>query len=89
MKTKFVYLRVVSESIYAFREHEINGWSTEQVIKDWFEDHSLRMFHATRDSHAIGNSSKVIEVKEISDLELKERHLTLIKSTEKEGITHE
>ncbi len=61
----FVYLRVVSEKIYGFREGEINGLSTEQVIKHWFEDCPLTMGHVTRDSHEVRGSVKVIEAKEI------------------------
>lgn len=67
MEKDLVYLRVVSERLYVFREGEINGLSPEQVIKDWFEDNSLGNFHATRDSHEIGSSIKVIDAKEISE----------------------
>jgi len=40
---------------------EINGWKMDEVIKDWFDDdYPIDSYHATRDTHRIGNSSKVI-----------------------------
>lgn len=40
---------------------EINGWTMEEVIKDWFKDHSLDSHHASREGHRIGNSRKFIK----------------------------
>ena len=44
----------------------INGWTLDEVIQDWFENHSMGSYHATRDGHKIGNSREYVktEIKE-------------------------
>ena len=44
---------------------KINGWPLSQVKKDWFETHDINRYHATRNSYEIGNSKKVIKIKEL------------------------
>ena len=39
---------------------EVNGWTLDEVIKDWFEDNSIDHHHATRDTRQILGSSKLI-----------------------------
>ena len=39
----------------------INGWTMEEVIKDWFEKHPMGSYHATRDGCKIGNSERFIK----------------------------
>lgn len=40
---------------------EINGWTMEEVIEDWFRRYGAYGHHATRDGHRIGNSRKFIK----------------------------
>ena len=44
-------------------ETEINGWTVEEVVDDWFKSHPPGSYHATRDSHRIGNSEKIVSWK--------------------------
>jgi hypothetical protein len=50
--------------MYDDKRTKINGWTIQQVIDDWFKNHSLESHHATRDGHTIGNSRKLIKVEE-------------------------
>ncbi len=38
---------------------EINGWTVEEVARDWFE-RDINSHHATRDSHRLGNGKRII-----------------------------
>jgi hypothetical protein len=42
---------------------QINGWTPEQVRKDWFENYPINQFHASRDSHALMGSKKILDTK--------------------------
>jgi len=46
----------------------VNGWTLEEVIKDWFQHHNINGYHRTRDSFEIGGS-KVIKTISVSDAE--------------------
>lgn len=46
---------------------EINGWTPEKVIEDWFHNWPLDSYHASRDTHRIGNTRKLISA-EVLDL---------------------
>jgi len=65
-------LKVTSTTIYFFEDGEINGWSPEKVIEDWFENHSLDQNHATRDGHHVGNTTIVQKVEILNKEQLKE-----------------
>lgn len=39
----------------------INGWTIDEVIKDWFIDHPMGSYHATRDTSIIGAGRKYIK----------------------------
>jgi len=45
---------------------EINGWTINQVIDDWF-NYPADSYHATREGHRIGNSRKFVST-EVLDL---------------------
>ena len=64
-----VIIEVVTSRIYKFEKGEINGWDTDQVIKDWFQDHPIgpSFYHATREGHVIGNSELLISAREIDN----------------------
>ena len=66
-KKEMVYLKVVRSEIYTFEKDSINGWSTEQVIKDWFEVYPLHSYHRTRDSHKVGSSDRFVSAKELTE----------------------
>lgn len=40
---------------------KINGWTMEEVLDDWFKQHSLASFHATRDGHEIMGGATFIK----------------------------
>lgn len=48
---------------------EINGWTIDQIIKDWFDDINQR--HASRDRYEIGYSEKVHSVQTLTEGEFK------------------
>ena len=56
--TEEYYVKMVDDE-----RTEINGWNIDQVINDWFYDHPLDSYHATRDTHRIGNSKKMVHFK--------------------------
>ena len=45
---------------------EINGWTIEEVIEDWFKNNSLGSYHATREGHKIGNGDKFVKSEIVS-----------------------
>lgn len=69
-KKEYTYLKVTSETLYFFETGSINNWNTQMVIEDWFHRFPLNMFHASRDSHRVGYSTKLIDVKEVSEADL-------------------
>jgi hypothetical protein len=69
---KYKVLRVTTTRDYLVEmiddeKTKINGWTIKEVIEDWFHDHPLEGYHATRDGCRIGNSKKFIKV-EVEDL---------------------
>lgn len=64
--TPLVLLQVTTSAIYAFKEGEINGWTVEQVVQDWFKNHSLNGYHASRDSSRVGNSTLFVRAKRLT-----------------------
>lgn len=65
-KKKEVILEVTVKKYYAFPENGINGWPTEKVIEEWFENFDINRRHASRDGHEFSNLSMVINVVQIS-----------------------
>lgn len=70
-KEKIKILKVIVSKYYLIPilddgRTKINGWDMKQVIKDWFEDYPMSSSHATRDTHEIGNSEKVIDVTQMN-----------------------
>ncbi len=68
---KFKILKVTVEENYFIPMHDdkrsqINGWTIEEIIEDWFVRFASREYHATRDGHRIGNSRKFIK-SEVTD----------------------
>ncbi len=73
-KEKFKILKVLVEQRYYIpmlddKRTQINGWTIEEVIKDWFQTTSLSSSHATRDGHLIGYSKNVIKTEVADDLD--------------------
>lgn len=46
----------------------VNGWTLEEVIKDWFEHSNINAYHCARNRSEIGGS-KVIKTISVSDAE--------------------
>jgi hypothetical protein len=45
----------------------INGWSIEEVIDDWFKNpHALSSYHAAREYYRIGNNTRFVDAKILS-----------------------
>lgn len=64
---KFRTIKVVVERTYlvpvAKGEHtEINGWTIEEVVEDWFKNRSINFHHATRDSYHLGSGDKILAI---------------------------
>lgn len=38
----------------------INGWTLEEVARDWFERYDINSHHATRESHRLGNGRRIL-----------------------------
>jgi len=71
---KYKILRVTYTVDYLIKMHDdkistINGWTIEEIVEDWFKNHDVGSYHATRDSHAIGNSRKYVKSKVIESIE--------------------
>jgi len=52
--------------MYDDKRTKINGWTIEEIIEDWFKMNGkdgILEYHATRDDHLIGNSTKYISHK--------------------------
>ncbi len=68
MDSKFKIIKVIVEEKYYIEMHDdkitkINGWTIDEVIKDWFIQFPMGSYHATRDTSLIGNSRKYIKSK--------------------------
>jgi hypothetical protein len=55
--TQDYYIKMIDKKMT-----EINGWSLDEVIRDWFQETDINMSHATRDGHRIGNGNKVLDI---------------------------
>lgn len=71
-KDKYTILKVTVEQKFAIPMHDdihtqINGWTMEEVIDDWFKTHGITSFHATRDGHHIMGGDKFIK-SEVEDI---------------------
>lgn len=69
---KYTILKVTVEQKFAIPMHDdvhtqINGWTMEEVIEDWFKRHSMTSFHATRDSYHIGGGDKFIKAEVVDE----------------------
>lgn len=65
--TEYKVIRVLVEESYLVPMHDkvrtqINGWTLEEVKEDWFQRFDLNRYHATRDSHRIGNGRQLVKV---------------------------
>lgn len=65
-KRKFKILRVTVTEDYFIEmldneRTEINGWTMDEVVEDWFKRHGVGAYHASREYHHIGNSKKYIK----------------------------
>ena len=70
-KEKFKILKVTVEHKYYIpmiddERTQINGWPMEEVIDDWFKQHSFASYHATRNGHEIMGGATVIKT-EVED----------------------
>lgn len=73
-KKKYKILKVTVQQFYLIEMYdeditEINGWSIQQVIKDWFENCPITSYHASREGHTIGNAKKLVKCEVISKSE--------------------
>ena len=69
-KHKTIFIEVTVKKYYGFEEGQVNGWSTEKVIEEWFKDFDINDSHAARDSHHYGNTDTVKSAKEVTQKEL-------------------
>jgi len=76
-ESKYKFIKATIEKLYIIpmideERTEINGWDIETVIQDWFKDYPLDSYHASRNSHEVGNSSKLIHTEVIDFTTAKE-----------------
>ncbi len=69
-KDKTIFLEVTIKRYYGFEEGQINGWSTERVIEEWFKDFDINEGHVSRDAFHYGNADVVKSIKEVTNKEL-------------------
>ena len=46
----------------------INGSSTKEVQKEWFEDSDIHSHHATRDCYLVGGSKEIKSIKVVNKI---------------------
>jgi hypothetical protein len=47
---------------------KINGWTTDEIIEDWFKHHNINGYHCARDGSEIGGSKQILKI-EVKDAE--------------------
>jgi hypothetical protein len=62
---KLIYLEVDIKRIYCFKEGEINGWTTEKVVDEWFANYHIDCHHASREAYHLGGADRVFSVKKV------------------------
>lgn len=67
MSEKFVEITVTIERTYLVpmidaKRTAINGWTVDEVIKDWFTDYDINRHHASRDTHRLGGGETITRV---------------------------
>ena len=55
----------VTISRFYYIEGCINGWDKETIIQDWFKDHKIDSYHATRDSHEF--TEKLVNIETVKE----------------------
>lgn len=60
-KDNKVWIKVTRIDYY-YIDSSVNGWSLEDIIDDWFIDYAIDKYHATRDSHRIGNAGRITKI---------------------------
>jgi len=59
-----VVIEVTTAQTYIIPANEsINGWSTDQIIEEWFRKHRLSSPHAGRDARLVGGSQEVKNIR--------------------------
>jgi hypothetical protein len=79
---RFVFLKVTTSTLYMFEEGSINGWTTAEVIEDWFEHFSPNAHHASRDAHQVAYTTVVERIETLRRKGL-DFHIERVKATEK------
>ena len=57
-----VVIKVTTTTLYSFPKGSVNGWDSDSVVKDWFEDGKINAFHATRNHYEVGGSKTLKKV---------------------------
>ena len=68
-KFKIIKVTVIKQYYVPMHDEKhtrINHWTMEQVIDDWFRQHNINAYHATRNSHSIGYGDQVLAI-EVTD----------------------
>jgi hypothetical protein len=56
-------IEVTSSAVYMFPKGYIEQFeSTEQFVEEWFKNHPLDKYHASRDVCKVGNTTTLIDV---------------------------
>ena len=68
--TPDIWIKVTTSKLYAFDSKGIDNRTPEQIVKEFFHDFPLETSHATRDTHRVGNSTKLISAEVLSEEEV-------------------
>lgn len=67
-KRELKVMRVLMTVDYAIpmcpdnKHTDINGWTVEEIVEDWFKKFPMGYYHATRDGHRIGGSERALSI---------------------------
>lgn len=63
---EFAEIKVVVEQTYlvpVINGKTLNGWTIDELTKDWFQRHDINAHHASRSAYKLGGGDKIISHK--------------------------
>jgi len=68
---KFQVVRLTMQVDYVFPVTEggltLNGWTMKELVKSFFKKFNINSYHASRDSHQLGGSKKILRIDILED----------------------
>lgn len=71
---QYKYLKVTSTALYVVEMVDgvstaVNGWTPDEVVDDWFRRFDLNRYHCSREGALLGNTTKVVDVEILDDID--------------------